>query len=81
MDALIIEKTTDTPRIVLDPLKNLYEITDRSLPEDANGFYAPVFQWLTSFLDKPENKIQFSFCLEYFNTASAKQIAKVLLFF
>lgn len=80
MEALIIEKTGDTPGIILDPKNNRFEISDRSLPENANGFYAPVFDWLTKYLENPDSKVEFIFSLEYFNTASAKQIAKVLLF-
>jgi hypothetical protein len=80
MESLIIEKTGDTPSIVLDPANNRFEISERSLPENANGFYAPVFKWLTEYLETPDDKIDFVFNLEYFNTASAKQIAKILLF-
>lgn len=80
MEPLIIDKTGDTPNIILDPANNRFEISERSLPENANGFYAPVFKWLTEYLENPDDRIDFIFNLEYFNTASAKQIAKVLLF-
>lgn len=80
MEPLIIEKTGDTPSITLDPANNNFEISERSLPENANGFYAPVFKWLSDYLENPDEKVEFVFSLEYFNTASAKQIAKVLLF-
>lgn len=79
MEPFIIEKTGDTPEIVLDPQKNIYRISERSLPENANGFYAPVFQWLGQFSENPPAKVDFEFSMEYFNTASAKQIAKILL--
>jgi|SRR5690554_917481 len=79
MKPLIIEKTEETPEIILNPDTNTYKISYRSLPENANGFYAPVFQWLEEFAQSPIEDIQFVFELEYFNTASAKQIAKILL--
>jgi len=79
MEALIIEKTGDTPTIKLDPANNIFLISDRSLPENANGFYSPVFKWLNSYSENPDTDIVFTFKLEYFNTASAKQIAKILL--
>ncbi|MBK8805538.1 MAG: DUF1987 domain-containing protein [Bacteroidales bacterium] len=79
MEALILEKTEDTPGIVLDPANGNFKITDRSLPENANGFYAPIFEWLDKYIENPDSKVEFVFSLEYFNTASAKQIAKVLL--
>lgn len=80
MDALIVKKTNDTPGIVLDPLNNVFEISHRSLPENPNGFYEPVFNWLNEFIEDPLPTVNFVFELEYFNTASAKQIAKILLY-
>jgi len=80
MNALVIKKTNDTPGIVFDPSNSVFEITHRSLPEDANGFYEPVFKWLNEFIENPLPRVDFTFNLEYFNTASAKQIAKILLY-
>lgn len=79
MESLIIEKTAETPKIILDPANGLFEISERSLPENAVGFYEPVFRWLSKFSEKPNEKLSFKFNLEYYNTASAKQIAKLLL--
>lgn len=80
MELLLIEATEDSPKIVLDAANNVYQITGRSLPENAIGFYQPVFDWLQAYLQSPNSNVTFEFMLEYFNTASAKQIAKVLLF-
>jgi len=79
MESLIIENTGDTPKIVLDPANNVFELSYRSLPENANGFYEPVFQWFDEYTKNPDDEMIFKFNLEYFNTASAKQIAKILL--
>lgn len=79
MESLIIENTGDTPKIVLDPENDNFEISYRSLPENANGFYEPVFNWFDQYMDSPGEAMDFNFNLEYFNTASAKQIAKILL--
>lgn len=80
MEALYYKKTEDTPSIILDSSKNTYEIAYRSLPEDANGFYEPVLKWLGEFYEVAPQKVHFTFFFEYFNTSSAKQIAKILLF-
>jgi hypothetical protein len=79
MEPFILEKTEETPEIILNPETNMFRISHRSLPENANGFYAAVFEWLEEFKQNPTDDIQFIFELEYFNTASAKQIAKILL--
>lgn len=80
MDALYISNTEETPEIILDVAKNIFSISQRSLPENAIGFYAPIFEWIEKFTTNPPlAEMEFVFNLEYFNTASAKQIAKILL--
>lgn len=80
MDVLLIEATEDSPKINFDTDSNLFQITGRSLPENAIGFFQPVFDWLQRYLNEPAPVSTFEFQLDYFNTASAKQLAKVLLF-
>ncbi len=79
MEPLFIEKTEDTPSINFDPANSVFVIADRSWPENAIEFYEPVLKWLEEYLKAPNQKTVFEFQLEYFNTASAKQIAKILL--
>ncbi len=78
MGALIIDATNETPRIHFDPDNNLFEISNKSLPEDADEFYHPVFDWLENYKLKPNEKTNFSFKLDYFNTASARYISKMV---
>lgn len=78
METLIIIKTDETPEIILDENHNIFSISYRSLPENAIGFFAPVFEWLEKYCQNPKTDMEFIFNLEYFNTASAKQIAKIL---
>ena len=56
MEPLSIKSTEDTPKIILDPLKELFEISGRSLPEDVNQFYKPVIDWFKDYLDNPNPK-------------------------
>ncbi len=79
MEALIKEATSDTPKVHLDAVNNIFEISKMSLPEDAIEFYEPVFRWLSKYKDNPNEQTNFVFKLEYFNTASAKQIIQILL--
>jgi hypothetical protein len=79
MDILKIEKTSDTPNVILDSTNNLFEFSYRSLPENAIDFYNPILDWIEEYSKNPNNETVVDFKLEYFNTASAKQIAKVLL--
>ena len=80
MEPLIINKTEDTPQVELDINKGIFVITGRSLPENAIEFYKPVFSWVEECLQSISGKdIAVEIRLEYFNTASSKQIAKLFL--
>lgn len=79
MENLYIQKTEDTPEIKFAPDEGHFEVAYRSLPENAIDFYKPIFTWLENYMKTPKNETKFDFKLEYFNTASAKQIAKLLL--
>lgn len=78
MEALIIEATDDTPKVVLDPSNNDFEFSGKSLPEDVTTFYSPVMDWLEGYSDSPNSKTIVKFNLVYFNTASSKLILDIL---
>lgn len=80
MEPLFLEGTEDTPEVNFDAEKKIFSIADRSLPENAVDFYKPVFEWLEEYKEIADKEIKFDFKLDYFNTASAKQITKILLF-
>jgi hypothetical protein len=79
MEKLFIKETEDSPRIEFDYETKLFEISGRSLPENAIGFYEPVLNWLVQYSSTPLDLTIMNFKLEYFNTSSAKQLAKILL--
>jgi hypothetical protein len=74
MRSLILEPTNKTPKIILSPDLNLYEIEGRSIAEDAVGYWQPILKWIDeSTLDKSK----FKFNLSYFNTSSSKMILEI----
>lgn len=80
MESLIIQKTEDTPQIEFDINNGVFCISGRSLPENAIEFYKPVFSWVEEALQGVnEQEVIIEIKLEYFNTASSKQIAKLFL--
>ncbi len=80
IDNLIIQSTDDTPYVEFDIQKNIFCIKGKSLPEVAMDFYADIIEWFTQFKMACKNKeITIDFNLEYLNTSSEKQIAKLLL--
>lgn len=80
MKSLLIQATADTPKVHFDKDNNIFEISGLSLPEDAIEFYKPVMRWLEDYFISPNAKTDFNLKLEYFNTASSKQIIQLLLF-
>ncbi|MBI4930633.1 MAG: DUF1987 domain-containing protein [Bacteroidetes bacterium] len=79
MNPLIIEAEDDiTPAVTLDSSKNVLEISGWSHPEDAIAFYTPVLEWLNQYEKAPNAQTEFHFRFQYYNTASAKQIFRLI---
>ena len=80
MESLIIQKTEDSPQILFDLETGVFKLFGRSLPENAIEFYKPILDWIEELLEQSFDKeFVFEIQLEYFNTASSKQLAKMLL--
>lgn len=78
MDALIIEPTPETPKVKFDATSGKLEITGRSLPEDAVAYYKKLLDWLNNYSQQPNTATQLTINLEYYNTATSKQLYKML---
>jgi hypothetical protein len=74
MDNIIINPTNDSPHVVCD-VQGEFLMTGRSLPENPAKFFDPIFLWIKSYTGE---KIHIKFKLEYFNTASSKQIFNLI---
>ncbi|RLD68739.1 MAG: nuclear pore complex subunit [Bacteroidetes bacterium] len=79
MKALHIKETPTTPKINLNPETEIFEMIGKSLPTNSIEFYEPVFDWANEFfysIDAPAD-MTLDFKLDYYNTSSSKQIAKL----
>lgn len=72
------QASNDRPHIDFNLKDGILKIEGRSLPEDAYTFYKPFIEWLSDYLVDPPKMTVLSINLEYFNTASAKQIFKII---
>jgi len=79
MEAIKIQGTEDTPKIILDAENEIMEISGRSMPEDVTAFYEPILNWLSEYIEHPNEKTVFNFKLTYFNTASSKMLLDILM--
>jgi len=83
MRKLIIEQTSSSPKVILDPDKKIFLISGESRPPDVREFYDQIISWLDDFsqyLIKSDEKnvpFTFNFNLEYFNSSSGKLILDI----
>jgi hypothetical protein len=80
MRKLIIEQTSSSPRVILDPERFIFELSGESRPPDVATFYLDVLRWFdefTLYLNKQQeikDPLIIKFDFEYFNSSSAKYI-------
>jgi len=78
MERIVIHGENKSPSVLLDADKGILEIIGRSTPENAEEFYNLILFGIQHYLDSVSNTLDVIIDLEYFNTATAKQL--VLLF-
>ena len=84
MSPLIIEPSGFSPKVVLDPAKNIFEFSGESRIENTRKFYTPILHWVEQY-DWKKNNLGagaarvFEFKFNYFNSSSAKFIMDVLM--
>jgi hypothetical protein len=80
MEKVNISPTSNTPKVIFDPVNNIFEISGESRPFDVPSFYQPLLTWLDEFgqelskIKSNAGSFDFKFNLEYFNSLSAKYI-------
>lgn len=89
MEALILEPTEFTPKIIFDYENNNFEVSGFSRPEDVRSFYKPIINWLEQFDEEvlkvdlerkyTSEPLKFVFKMDYFNSASAKFMLDILV--
>lgn len=79
MNPISIEPTESTPAIKCDFDNGFIEISGRSIPENANEFYAPMIQWLKDYKSSEKQNLKIIFFLDYINSISYKMVFEILL--
>ena len=83
MESILLESTQTTPKVIIDPENNKFEISGESRPENTSKFYSPIITWFENYLtelDAQDKNLTSSkttsveFKLDYFNSTSAKFI-------
>jgi hypothetical protein len=74
MDAIILNATVDTPKIICNT-DGTISIIGRSLTEDPVAFYKPILEWVNQLTSE---KIEINVRLEYLNTSSSMQLFNLI---
>ncbi len=78
MEALHIESSEFSPKIVFDSANNIFEVEGVSRPENPMEFYQPVIDWLDAYQENPNETTTVNFKFDYFNTSSLKYFLIIL---
>lgn len=79
LEKYIIQEEEDTPEIFLDSSDGIIRFKGKSIPENAVSFYKPIIDWLNLYKEKPASNTKVSFEFDYYNTATDRQLVKILL--
>ncbi len=86
MDAILLEATPTTPKVIIDPVSNKFEISGESRPENTAKFFNPIVTWFDGYRSVlyfqknsfgKSKKVSVDFKLEYFNSTSATFILDI----
>ena len=83
MRKLILDQTSNSPKVILDPEKKIYEISGESRPPDVREFYDQIITWMDDYslqlikANDKEEPVAFTFNFGYFNSSSGKMILDI----
>lgn len=78
---IILNKTEKTPEVILDKENSVFQISGRSIVENAHEFYSPIQNWLHEYFKNPNKSTEFILNLDYLNSSSSLQIMKMIFLF
>lgn len=78
MEALRIPATVKTPEVLFDPVNKVFEIKGKSIPDNAEEFYADILAWFDDYVANPSSETVLKIDLEYFNISSSKRLLFLL---
>lgn len=79
LERLYIEATETTPRVFFDKEQGKFILSGRSLPEDTEIVYVPVFDWLNKYAEDPNPTTEFEINFDYYNSTSLKKVVDILV--
>lgn len=81
MTPLILDKTSDTPEVILDKTGGQFSFEGKSIPEHIKKFYDPIVNWVAAYIENPNKETKVDFKISYFNTPSSKFLFDIMELF
>jgi hypothetical protein len=78
LKSIILEPTPKTPQVDLNNLTGELILSGRSIPENAALIYDGIMKWVLEYIENPRPTTNLRLNLEYFNTASAIWLGKIV---
>lgn len=78
MEPFIREATKSNPSVIINFEEGQVSIKGHSHPENALGFYEPIFDAIKEFHQIDVSHITFNFMYDYFNTSSSRCVFLIL---
>jgi hypothetical protein len=73
-----IEGTSKTPQVSFVAGTGNLTFKGKSLPENASGFFEPLYKWASEYSKNPAESTNLKFNVDYFNTSSVIWMGKIL---
>jgi len=75
---LYLEPTAKTPQVDFNQFTGELILSGKSIPENASIIYDIVLKWIMAYIKNPRLTTNLRLNLEYFNTASAIWLSKIV---
>ena len=76
--AFELDMMEKTPQILFDLDEGDFSFTGVLMPEDAFGFFAPLFGYIEVYFQNPKPETKLEVSLEYFNTSSSRLLYRFM---
>jgi hypothetical protein len=76
MQRLELQKTKDTPHVVLDPVAHTGVFRGESKPENAADWWQVIIDWIADYIGAGRD-LTLTFDINYYNTSSSKWLLDV----
>jgi hypothetical protein len=77
MASLILEGGNRSPSASFDSVTGKFLLEGRSIPENAYTLYAPILDWVRTYIQEPAQVTHLEFKLSYFNSSSTEHLLEI----